>query len=175
MTVAILNQAAKVLADDQDTASLADIARAAGVARSTLYRYFPNREVLLQALTEQALCELRARIQEAEIDILPFSEAIARVTRGFLATGTKYVALANVWPKPTKSAESEVNEPLIRLIGRGIKDGSIRGGLQAEVVMGIYGDMIKGAILRAKEGDNGVEQSSAAILDVLFEGILTKD
>ena len=172
MTAAILDQAAKVLADHQESASLADIARAAGVARSTLYRYFPSREELLQALVEQASRELQARIREAEIDTLPFSEAIARVTRGFIATGTKYVALANLWPKPTKSAEPEVNDPLLRLFERGIKDGSIRGNLQARVVLGIYGDMVQGAILRAAKDYNGMEQSSAAVLDVFLKGIL---
>ena len=172
VAVAILEQAAVVLADHQETASLADIAQAAGVARSTLYRYFPNRETLLQALAERALRELETRIQEADLDILPVPEAIARITRGFIATGSKYVALAYLRPKPTESAEPEVNEPLLRLFERGIKDGSIRKDLQPHAVLGIYSDMIKGAILRAAKNDNGVEQASATVLDVFLKGIL---
>src|SRR5437868_2805572 len=34
--------------------SMADVARAAGVARGTLYRYFESREVLFDALTRRA-------------------------------------------------------------------------------------------------------------------------
>ena len=172
IAAAILDQAAKVFADHQENASLADIALVAGVARSTLYRYFPNREALVQALAERALRELQVRIQEAELDTLPVPEAIARITRGFIATGSKYVALVYLWAKPTESAEPEINEPLLRLFDRGIKDGSIRKDLQARAVLGIYGDIIRGAILRAAKDDNGVEQASAAVLDVFLKGIL---
>ena len=172
IAAAILDQAAKVFADHQENASLADIALVAGVARSTLYRYFPNREALVQALAERALRELQVRIQEAELDTLPVPEAIARITRGFIATGSKYVALVYLWAKPTESAEPEINEPLLRLFDRGIKDGSIRKDLQARAVLGIYGDIIRGAILRAAKDDNGVEQASAAVLDIFLKGIL---
>ena len=172
IAAAILDQAAKVFADHQENASLADIALVAGVARSTLYRYFPNRDALVQALAERALRELQVRIQEAELDTLPVPEAIARITRGFIATGSKYVALVYLWAKPTESAEPEVNEPLLRLFERGIKDGSIRKDLQPHAVLGIYSDMIKGAILRAAKNDNGVEQASATVLDVFLKGIL---
>lgn len=172
IAAAILDQAAKVFADHQENASLADIALVAGVARSTLYRYFPNRDALVQALAERALRELQVRIQEAELDTLPVPEAIARITRGFIATGSKYVALVYLWAKPTESAEPEINEPLLRLFDRGIKDGSIRKDLQARAVLGIYGDIIRGAILRAAKDDNGVEQASAAVLDIFLKGIL---
>lgn len=106
ITTAILDQAARVLAERREAASLADIARAAGVARSTLYRYFPSREALLQALAGLAATELRTRVHEAEVETLPVPEAIARVTRGFIATGSKYVALAYLQPRPAPATPS---------------------------------------------------------------------
>ena len=169
---AILDHAAAVLAERGEAASLADIARAAGVARSTLYRYFPNRDALLRALVERAVRELQARIVEAEPDTLPVPEAVARITRGFIATGTKYVALVQLSPKPTGSADPEMNEALLRLFERGIKEGSLRNDLSAGILLGIYADLVQGAISRASAHYGGAERASAAVLAVFLKGAL---
>src|SRR5579859_7446878 len=74
----ILDTAAAVLAGRGEPASMAEIADAAGVSRATLYRYFPTRDTLLNALAEAASAELRERIADAELDTIPVLEAIAR-------------------------------------------------------------------------------------------------
>ncbi|MFJ8713121.1 TetR family transcriptional regulator [Streptomyces violaceus] len=51
---AILGAAASVLSRRRD-ATLADIAAAADAGRSTLQRYFPDREMLLSAVVEDSL------------------------------------------------------------------------------------------------------------------------
>ena len=60
---------------------MADIAEAAGVSRATLYRYFPTRERLLQALTATGLQTAAARLAQADLDTVPVPEAIARLAR----------------------------------------------------------------------------------------------
>ena len=57
VAAAIVEAAATVLAEHGDSASMSDVAGAAGVARATLYRYFPNREALLEALGSVAVDE----------------------------------------------------------------------------------------------------------------------
>lgn len=101
--------------------------------------------------------------------MLPVPEAIARVTRGFVATGSKYIALAYLLPKPD-AASREVSEPLLRLFGRGIRDGTLRGDLPAETLLGIYTDLIEGGIARSARARTGVEEASAAILAVFLDG-----
>src|ERR1044072_390845 len=58
---AILEAAATVLAERGEQASMADVAAAAGMARATVYRYFPNREALLEALGTLAVEEAGER------------------------------------------------------------------------------------------------------------------
>jgi TetR/AcrR family transcriptional regulator, mexCD-oprJ operon repressor len=168
VAAAILEVAAQILADKREAASLADIASAAGVARSTLYRYFPNREALLAALADTAARELRSRLDESHDDELPVPEAIARITRGFIATGSKYIALAYLWPKP--AGDSYLTDPLLRLFRRGVADGTLRADLPVETLLGIYGDLIEGAITRAARDHVGVEETSAAVLRVFLDG-----
>src|SRR5260370_23676000 len=73
--------------------SLTDVAGAAGVARATLYRHFPTRERLLQALSAAARDAIAARLAEADLDAVPVSESIARVARLIPSAGSKYAAV----------------------------------------------------------------------------------
>ncbi len=52
-------------------ASLRDIARTAGVGLGTLYRHFPTREALLEALLRTSFDELTVRADELETSISP--------------------------------------------------------------------------------------------------------
>ena len=57
---AIVNGALDALANDPD-ASMAEIARRAGVARATIYMHFPTRETLLDAVMENATTQVAER------------------------------------------------------------------------------------------------------------------
>lgn len=57
----ILETAAQVVAEQGTPASLRDIARRAGVGLGTLYRHFPNRDALLEALLNQRFTHLAER------------------------------------------------------------------------------------------------------------------
>jgi AcrR family transcriptional regulator len=170
IAAAILDHAASILAERREAARLAEIAEAAGVARSTLYRYFPSRDELLRALAETAARDIEACIDEPRLDTLPVPDAIARVTRGLIATGSKYIALAYLWPKPRDSAGRLASEPLLRLVRRGIAEGTLRSDLSAETLLGSYADLIEGAITRSAATRSGVEDASAAVLAIFLGG-----
>ena len=91
---AIIDSAATILAQRGEAASMEEIASAAGIGRATLYRYFPNREELLSAMAMASVQELATRIEEANLEAIPFEEAIARLARAIIATGSKYTALS---------------------------------------------------------------------------------
>ncbi|MFF0435475.1 TetR/AcrR family transcriptional regulator [Streptomyces sp. NPDC004327] len=57
----ILEVAAEAVAEQGTLASLRDIARRAGVGLGTLYRHFPNRDALLEALLHRRFTHLAER------------------------------------------------------------------------------------------------------------------
>ena len=71
-----------------------DVAAAAGVARATVYRYFPNRQALLDELAQAAVSDVEARLASARIDEVAPEEGIARAVRALVDVGDSFVLLA---------------------------------------------------------------------------------
>jgi len=74
----IIDGALAALASDPD-ASMAEIARRAGVVRATIYMHFPTREALLDAVMEHATGLVAQAIREAEPDRGEPKQAFERV------------------------------------------------------------------------------------------------
>jgi AcrR family transcriptional regulator len=140
------------------------------MAHGQLYRYFPSREALLRALAGSAAREIQDRIGEARPDAVPVAEAVARITGGLIATGSMYIALAYLWPKPADAADPQVSEPLLQLFRRGVEDGALHGDLPAETLLGSNADLIEGSIIRSARAHAGVEETSAAVLSIFLSG-----
>jgi AcrR family transcriptional regulator len=68
---AILAVALTAVAEEGANASLRDIARKAGVGLGTLYRHFPTREALLEALLRTNFDALTGRAAELETSVSP--------------------------------------------------------------------------------------------------------
>src|SRR5882724_2966587 len=165
----IIETAAQAL-DERGDASMADIADASGVGRATLYRYFPSRDLLLQAIGDTALDELTGRLADARVDTIPVTEAIARLTRAFISAGSKYVALMRTGHKPVDPAEVDrrIGTPLRELFDRGIATGELRGDVPSDVLLTLFGGLLEAAI-KTQPG-YGVEQASAAVVAVFLTG-----
>src|SRR6202035_3894308 len=90
-------------------------------AAATLYRHFPTREQLLQALSTTARDATAARLAEADLDAVPVPEAIARVARVVAAGGSKYAALISRFGALDSAgdAEQQIDTMLRALLQRG--------------------------------------------------------
>src|SRR5438067_13395656 len=91
--LAILDAATQALAEHGRGANMAEVAAAAGVSRATLYRYYPDREALLEALASHALADAAARLVDAGLERAPVEEAIERIVRALTAVGDRYAVL----------------------------------------------------------------------------------
>src|SRR4051795_7970817 len=77
---AILEAALEALASDPE-ASMAEIARRAGVVRATIYAHFPTRDSLLDAVMEYAVAQVAEATASAEPTRGEPVEALERVVR----------------------------------------------------------------------------------------------
>lgn len=170
---AIIDSAATILAQRGEAASMEEIASSAGIGRATLYRYFPNREELLSAMAAASVQELAARIKEGNLEAVPFEEAIARLARGIIATGSKYIALNADSAKYTDAYpdfDVEVTEPIRALFRRAIANGSVRQDLPLDVLMDLFSGLIKGAVDATASGRRGIEETAAAVTTLFLDG-----
>jgi TetR/AcrR family transcriptional repressor of mexCD-oprJ operon len=169
VAAAILEAAARVLATDGEQASMHDVAVAAGVARATVYRYFPNRQALLDELAELAVSDASARLASARLEDVPVEEGLARAVRGLVDVGDSFIVLARerVRPEP-QHFERMVAAPLRRLLERGQSTQAIRGDIPSawltESLVGLVVSVLSSA------PPLGREDTVAAITSLFLDG-----
>lgn len=131
----ILGAAVDALATNPD-ASMAAIARRAGLVRATIYVHFPTREALIDAVTDRALEEVSTAIDAAEPDRGTAEDALARVVRSTWRTLGRYHALVAINTQRHGHAELHAKHHavlarLAPLITRGQADGRFHPNVSA--------------------------------------------
>src|ERR1017187_3096822 len=166
---AILDAAARLLVERGEQPSLADVAAAAGVARATLYRHFPTRERLLEALTAVALDA--TGLAAAGLDAVPVPEGIARVARGGAAGGSKYAAMIDRHgPGYDGAVEQQIGTMIRALLQRGVDDGTFRSDLSVDELAYLFGQLLQAAAHMTAEQVAGVEKAAALVSTVFLHG-----
>lgn len=132
---AILAAAPETLAGDPD-ASMAEIARQAGVVRATIYVHFPTRESLLDAVMERAVADVANAMTAAEPQRGQPKEALERVLRAtwkelgrfhsLLAINTNRLSVEEL-----RRRHLPMTTQLEPLIERGQKQGVFRSDVPA--------------------------------------------
>jgi len=130
---AIINAALEALADDPD-ASMAEIARRAGVVRATIYMHFPTRETLLDAVMENAVAQVAEATRAAEPTQGEPEEALERVLRATWHKLSDFQTLlaintSRLSAKELHRRHQPVMTLFVPLIERGQKKGVFRGDL----------------------------------------------
>lgn len=167
VATAILEGAAQTLAVHGREASMNEVAAAAGVARATVYRYFPNRQALLDELALLALREADERIAAARIHEVPTQEAIARVVRALAEIGDAFIVLAQQRARPAEF-ERTLAVPLREFFERAQARGDIRDDIAVswltEALLGITLSVL------TSKPSQGREDSVAAITSLFLGG-----
>jgi AcrR family transcriptional regulator len=152
---AILDAAVAVLSADK-AASLGDVAQAAGVGRTTLHRYFPERSDLVEALGAEAVERTRAAVTAARLDDGDPVSALRRLAFEYFDLGPWYMVLfsemsdgeAEFW------AEAEaVEEPVRELLRRGQETGVVDDQLSVAWLVRTLWWMLFNAWSMADEGE----------------------
>jgi len=175
---AILDAAADLLAEGGEPPSMSEVAEAAGVARATLYRYFPTRERLLQELTAAAIDATATRLAEADLDAVPVAEGIARVARVVAAVGSKYAALVGQFGQfgqfgqgnADPGEQEQITAMIDALLRRGIDDGTFRSDISVDELRFLLGSLLEAGARLAAEQQAGAEKAAALVTSVFLHG-----
>jgi AcrR family transcriptional regulator len=166
----IIAAAATTLAAHEG-ASMAEIAEAAGISRATLYRYFPTREHLLEAMAETAIDELERLLRDADLDSVDVPEALARMTRAWVTCGNKYAVLLQSAVSIDKAkVEARLGTSTRAVLRRGIDDGTLRPDLTPDELAEVYGGLFNAAVRMTLNGTAGVEKASSIALTSFLDG-----
>ena len=123
--VAIIEAAARTLALGGERASMHDVAAEAGIARATLYRYFPSRQALVEEVGRLAADDAGMRLRAARLDEIPVEEGVSRAVRAMIEVGDLFVVLARERVH-SDLLETSLGAPLRRLVERGQQTRTIR-------------------------------------------------
>ena len=162
----IMEAAVDVLASDPD-ASMAQIARRAGVVRATVYMHFPAREVLIEAVTERAIAEATTAIHAAEPERGDAADALRRVLASAWRTLGRYhglVAINTQLPNADLRAKHHavlaILEPLIK---RGQREGTFRSDVPAAWHLSMVLALIHAASAELRSGRVREESAESAL------------
>jgi AcrR family transcriptional regulator len=153
---AILEAAPEVLAGDPD-ASMAEIARRAGVVRATIYAHFPTRESLLDAVMEHAVAQVAEAAASAEPTRGEPQDALERVLRATWRKLDLFHALlaintARLSVEELRRRHQPVMSQLAPLIERGQKAGVFRRDVPAEWHLAVLRAIVHAASAELRSG-----------------------
>jgi AcrR family transcriptional regulator len=142
---ALLDAALEVLSRDPD-ASMAEVAEASGLARTTVYRHFPSREHLVRGLFEQvsreAVRDVRAIVEEGDAaDVV-----LRRIAVDLVALGARYRFLDRHQELVAEQLRRELpDDPLRDWVVRATAAGELRAGLTFDWVRRVVGALAAAA------------------------------
>jgi AcrR family transcriptional regulator len=167
----VLEAAKAVFSSGGPDASLEAVAREAGVGIGTLYRHFPTREALFEAVYRREVDHLAELAQELEAEAAP-TEALRRWLRSnveFIATKKGMsAALALAAHKPPDLfaySFDRLTKALRALLDRAVAAGEIRADISPE-------DLLRTVVGMCLMHDRpGWQPSVLRLVDVLVDGL----
>ncbi|MEU4895183.1 helix-turn-helix domain-containing protein [Streptomyces sp. NPDC044780] len=116
----LLAVARTVVTEQGADASLRDIARKAGVGLGTLYRHFPTREALLEALLRAGFDELAAQAGELETSDSP-GDALVSWLRDCVACAHEYRGVVALMVAALEDTESALHASCVAMRAAGTR------------------------------------------------------
>ncbi|MFI6865849.1 TetR/AcrR family transcriptional regulator [Nocardia sp. NPDC050406] len=172
-------RAAADLLTRKASATTEEVARAAGISRATLNRYFPGRDALVRALEEFGLFECEAALDAARLEEGAADQAVRRLVRAL----EPCVGLISFLYSESQLFEGEernpgwrrIDERLTALFRRGQESGAFRLDLSAVwLTEALYGLLTAGS-WAVSEGRLARNDFSPMVVELLLGGATRRD
>ncbi len=138
---ALLAKARELFASGRFDLRFDDFARLAGVGTGTLYRHFPTREALAEAVYREEVTAMCARARELQAT-LPAAEALAAFLREFVSHLHTHQGLARTLATlmaahsgPLAEGSQELGQVITELLAASVEEGTIRDDVGVGAVM----------------------------------------
>lgn len=168
---AILEAAERVLAEDP-SASMEQIAEAAGLTRITVHRRFASRQALIEALATSAKQQLIDAVEAARPDTAPALVALHRVTANVLQVkNTWRFTLSQATVRATSVADfwDDIDNRTLELLARGQREGLLAPAADLVWTRQVYYSLLNAA-LKAPDPNLAPEALATLVVDTLLHG-----
>ncbi|HVV14674.1 TetR/AcrR family transcriptional regulator [Amycolatopsis sp.] len=171
----LLAAARTAFAKAGDTVALETIARAAGVGVGTLYRHFPTREALVEAVYAAELDDVTTGAPDLLAEFPPETAlrvwmdryaAFVETKRGMIDTLRAGWASGKM---ATPTTRERVTAVIAAILGEGAKTGSLRADVEPEDVT----TMLLGVFLSTAASDT--PDQTGRLLDLLIDALRTHE
>ncbi len=174
----VLRSAAALLTR-KSTATMDEVARAAGISRATLHRHFAGRDALVRALESLGIAECEAALDTARLDEGPAGEAVRRLVRA-IAPAAGLLAFLYTENQLFEGEEqnagwTRIDDRVAALFRRGQAAGEFRIDLTpAWLTEALYGLLASGAWAVA-EGRVAPKDFTHMIVELLLGGATRRE
>src|SRR5919199_5812879 len=172
---AIIDAALEALASDPD-ASMAEIARRAGVVRATIYMHFPTREALLDAVMEDAVAQVAEATRAADPTHGEPEEALERVLRATWQKLSDFQTLlaintSRLSAKELHRRHQPVMTQFVPLIERGQEKGVFRSDVPVSWHLAMVRAIAHAASAEVRSGRIAESEVEPAMLSTVMAAV----
>lgn len=157
------------------TATLSDIAQAAGVKRVTLHRLIGTRDELLKEIAIRSLTEMDEACRNAAENSKSAMDALRASVEALVPVGDRCHFLwtqAEVWEEPSVAKETaRQHEELSELIDGAKSEGSIQPDIPNAWIIAALEAVVFAALTTARAGNIAPNDAGKLAVRTLFAGI----
>jgi AcrR family transcriptional regulator len=175
-----------------EAVSMDDIARAAGVGKATLYRYFDSKQALLRACLDQVVDRLGARMEAAEATDAPAPDRLRAILGIMIEVFSSHLMPLRLLTRRQADLQEdwrnsvlEARQRLVGVLGRHFAAGAVDGSyrpVDGEMVPHMIMGMIRSSVthIADRSGDEIADGVAAFVLravaaDALPDGHAARD
>jgi AcrR family transcriptional regulator len=165
----IVAVATRLLGEDPG-AGMAEVAAAAGVSRATVYRHFPTREALLEAIRAQAFETSEQALAACRLEEGSAVEALRRLVAAWLDIAERYAQLGDLAALSPEHKRA-LGEPLLALMARGQASGEFSRALTPQWAVRTFAALLLAGTRAVADGTLAHEKAPDVVFNTLYGGL----